>query len=91
MREPHPSTIVQYELDERGLSVKDFAREMKIDLDWARRFFDSEEPMTIAVAKKIEDAWAISATSLMNLQKAYENDKEIVKGIKLDNSNGYNL
>lgn len=76
----HPGTILKYELEERGLSQKDFAEMIGMQRSHVSELIKGKRPMTKNTADKIEKALGISAVTLVNLQTQYDYD---VKAIEL--------
>ena len=80
----HPGTILKYELEERGISQKDFAVMIDMQKSHLNELIKGKRPMTPAIADKIENVLGISSVSLVNLQTKYEYDLRQIeaKGIE---------
>ena len=70
----HPGTILKLELEERGISQKEFAEMLDIQKSHLNEIIKGKRAMSISVADKIEEVLGISSVSLMNLQTQYEYD-----------------
>lgn len=70
----HPGTILKLELEERGISQKEFAEMLGIQKSHLNEIIKGKRSMTNNVADKIEEVLGISSVSLMNLQTQYEYD-----------------
>ena len=68
----HPGTILKLELEERGISQKDFAESLGMQKSHLNEIIKGKRSMTNSVADKIEEVLGISSVSLMNLQTQYE-------------------
>lgn len=79
-----PGTILKYELDDRGLSQKDFAVMIGMQKSHVCELIKGKRVMTKAIADRIEEVLGISAISLVNLQTQYEHDVRIIerKGVE---------
>lgn len=80
----HPGTILQYELDDRGISQKSFAEMIGMQKSHLNELIKGKRSMTKPIADRIEKALGISAISLVNMQTQYDYDvKELAKrGVK---------
>ena len=70
----HPGTILKLELEERGISQKEFAEMLGIQKSHLNEIIKGKRSMTNSVADKIEEILGISSVSLMNLQTQFEYD-----------------
>lgn len=70
----HPGTILKLELEERGISQKEFAEMLGIQKSHLNEIIKGKRSMTNNVADRIEEVLGISSVSLMNLQTQYEYD-----------------
>lgn len=70
----HPGKILMYELEERGISQKDFAQQIGMQRSHLNELVKGKRPMTQAIADKIELALGISAIALVNMQTKYDYD-----------------
>lgn len=68
----HPGTILKLELEERGISQKDFAEMLGIQKSHLNEIIRGKRALSPNVADKIEEVLGISSVSLMNLQTQYE-------------------
>lgn len=79
----HPGKILRYELEERGISQKDFAMQIGMQRSHLNELIKGKRPMTQAIADKIESALGISAIALVNMQTKFDYDMQ-----HLSTSNG---
>lgn len=70
----HPGTVLKLELEERGISQKEFAEMLGIQKSHLNEIIKGKRSMTNNVADRIEEVLGISSVSLMNLQTQYEYD-----------------
>lgn len=75
----HPGTILRYELEDRGISQKNFAVMIDMQKSHLNELIKSKRPMTKPIADKIEEALGISAVSLVNMQTQYEYDMKVIE------------
>lgn len=75
----HPGTVLKYELDDRGISQKDFAQEIGMQRSHLNELIRGRRAITNPVAYKIEQALGISAVSLLNMQTQYEYDMRAIE------------
>lgn len=75
----HPGTILKYELEERGISQKEFAEMIGMQRSHVCELIKGKRTLTKAIAAKIEETLSISAISLMNMQVKYEYDMSIIE------------
>jgi len=74
----HPGTILKYELEDRGISQKDFAVMIGMQKSHLNELIKGKRPMSKPMADRIEDALGISAVSLVNMQTRYEHDIKVI-------------
>ncbi len=72
----HPGKILMYELEERGISQKDFAMQIGMQRSHLNELIKGKRPMTQAIADKIESALGISAIALVNMQTKFDYDMQ---------------
>lgn len=70
----HPCEIVEDEIKVRGMSKKEFAKRMGMQPSNVSRFFRGETPISIEMAKRLENALGIPAYIWVNSQLQYETD-----------------
>jgi len=87
----HPGTILKYELEERGLSQKDFAVLIGMQKSHVSELIKGKRPMTKAIADKIEEKLGISAISLVNLQTQYEYDIKAIEQKDIEEQKALNM
>lgn len=89
----HPGKILMYELEERGISQKDFALQIGMQRSHLNELIRGKRPMTQAIADKIELALGISAIALVNLQTKYDYDMRHIQSCndKLQNLATYTV
>ena len=87
----HPGTILKYELEERGLSQKDFAVLIGMQKSHVSELIKGKRPMTKAIADKIEEKLGISAISLVNLQTQYEYDVKAIEQKDIEEQKALNM
>lgn len=75
----HPGVILKYELEERGISQKDFAAMIGVQKSHLNELIKGKRPMTKPLAEKIGKALGISAVSLVNMQTQYDYDKKVIE------------
>lgn len=79
-RPTHPSKIIKYELEERGISEKDFINVLESsNKEYLEDMFKGRKPITQEIAKEIGERLNISSISLLNLQTLY-NAEKLIKG-----------
>lgn len=86
-----PGSILKYELDERGISQKDFAEMVGMQKSHLNELLKGKRPMTKKMADKIESALGISAVSLINLQTQYDYDSRMIAAQKGDEQKALTL
>ena len=84
----HPGKILMYELEERGISQKDFAMQIGMQRSHLNELIKGKRPMTQAIADKIESALGISAIALVNMQTKFDYD---MQHLSTNNSKTQNL
>lgn len=72
----HPGKILMYELEERGISQKDFAMQIGMQRSHLNELIKGKRPMTQAIADKIESVLGISAIALVNMQTKFDYDMQ---------------
>lgn len=75
----HPGIILRYELEDRGISQKDFAVMIGMQKSHLNELIKGKRPITKPIADKIEDVFGISAVSLVNMQTQYEYDIKVIE------------
>lgn len=80
----HPGMMVRPELEERGISQKDFAKMISVQPSHLSEVFNGKRALTTELALKIEDAIGIPAKVLMSAQTQYEIDSVKAKNKKVD-------
>lgn len=68
----HPGFILMLELEERGVSQKEFAEMLGIQKSHLNEIIRGKRALSPNIADKIEEVLGISSVSLMNLQTQYE-------------------
>jgi HTH-type transcriptional regulator/antitoxin HigA len=86
----HPGIILKLELEERGISQKEFAEMLDIQKSHLNEIIKGKRPMTNSVADKIEDVLSISSVSLMNLQTQYEYDLRQIESRSIEEQEAIN-
>lgn len=86
----HPGTILKLELEERGISQKEFAEMLDMQKSHLNEIIKGKRAMTISVADKIEEALGISSVSLMNLQTQYEYDLRQIENRSIEEQEAIN-
>ena len=74
MQATHPGTILLYELQERGISQKEFAATIGMRPSHLNDLIKGRRSMTGAIADRIEQALGISSVALVNMQTQYDYD-----------------
>lgn len=75
----HPGTILKYELEERGISQKEFAEMIGMQRSHVCELIKGKRTLTKFIATKIEETLGISAISLVNMQVKYEYDMSVIE------------
>lgn len=75
----HPGTILRYELEDRGISQKDFAIMIGMQKSHLNELIKGKRPLTKQIADKIEAQLGISAITLVNMQTQYEFDVRVLE------------
>ena len=70
----HPGSILLYELQERGISQKDFAATIGMRPSHLNDLIKGRRSMTNSIADRIEHALGISSVALVNMQTQYDYD-----------------
>ncbi|MGN0210337.1 MAG: HigA family addiction module antitoxin [Muribaculaceae bacterium] len=70
----HPGTILRYELQERGISQREFAAVIGMRPSHLNDLIKGRRSLTNAIADKIEQALGISSVALVNMQTQYNYD-----------------
>ena len=86
----HPGTILKLELEERGISQKEFAEMLDMQKSHLNEIIKGKRAMTNSVADKIEEALGISSVSLMNLQTQYEYDLRQIESRSIEEQEAIN-
>lgn len=86
----HPGTILKYELEERGLSQKEFAELIGMQRSHVSELIKGKRTMTQAIADKIEEKMGLSAISLVNLQTTYDYDIKAIEKKNIEERNAIN-
>ena len=68
----HPGDILQEELEERGISLSQLARDLRVPAARVRLVLKAQRPMTSDLALRLERYLGASAQFWMNLQIAYD-------------------
>lgn len=87
----HPGTILKYELEERGLTQKDFAVLMGMQKSHVSELLKGKRPMTKAIADKIEEKLGLSSVSLLNLQNQYDYDVKVLEKRDIEEQKALNI
>ena len=74
MQATRPGTILLYELQERGISQKEFAATIGMRPSHLNDLIKGRRSMTGAIADRIEQALGISSVALVNMQTQYDYD-----------------
>ena len=67
----HPGDVVKEELEERGISQKEFASRTGISYTMLNEILNSKRPITSEIALVIEAALGINPELLINMQSRY--------------------
>ena len=86
----HPGTILKLELEERGISQKEFAEMIDMQKSHLNEIIKGKRAMTNSVADKIEKVIGISSVSLMNLQTQYEYDLRQIESRSVEEQEAIN-
>lgn len=73
----HPGTILGYELEERGITQKDFASKIGMQRSHLSELVNAKSPMTKPVAEKIEATIGIPSATLLNMQASLGVEGEV--------------
>ncbi|MBQ9313341.1 MAG: HigA family addiction module antidote protein [Bacteroidales bacterium] len=74
----HPGGILAMELEERGISQKDFAKQIGMFPSNLNRIIKEKAPITEAIAEKLEQALGTKAYLWIAMQKDYERDSYLI-------------
>ena len=86
----HPGTIMRYELEDRGISQKDFAVMIGMQKSHLNELIKGKRPMTKPIADRIEATLGISAIALVNMQTQYEYDVKVLEQRGIDELEAHN-
>ena len=86
----HPGTVLKLELEERGISQKEFAEMLGMQKSHLNEIIKGKRAMTNSVADKIEEELGISSVSLMNLQTQYEYDLRQIESRSVEEQEAIN-
>ena len=75
----HPGMMIKPELEERGISQKDFAKMLGVQPSHLSEVLSAKRPLMAELAVKIEDAIGLPAKVLKTAQSQYECDLEAVR------------
>ena len=70
----HPGTIITYELEERHISIKEFAATIGIETSELEMILNGKKPISDTITISIENKLNIPSVSLINLQQLYDKD-----------------
>lgn len=70
----HPGEILQLELEERGLTQKEFAVQIGMSPSHFNELLHGKRSITMAIADKLQEVLGIDSLSWMNLQTQYNYD-----------------
>lgn len=79
----HPGMMIKPELEERGISQKDFAKTLDVQASHLSEVLNGKRALTTDLAVKIEKAIGIPAKTLLSAQTQY--DLETAQGENNDN------
>ncbi len=68
----HPGMMIKPELEERGISQKDFAKTVGIQASHLSELLNGKRTLTTDLAEKIESAIGLPAKVLLSAQTQYE-------------------
>jgi len=85
----HPGMMIRPELEERGISQKDFAKMIGTQPSHLSEVFNGKRALTTELALKIENALGIPAKILLSTQTQYEIDSSNAKGKSADAKFGW--
>ena len=71
----HPGFYLKKEMDERKLSVPDFAITLVISEQYLNAILSGERAISPFMAMRLADALNVSPAFFVNLQRAYDNEK----------------
>lgn len=87
----HPGTILKYELEDRNLTQKEFAILIGMQKSHVSEIITGKRPITMTIAEKIECKLGISAVTLVNMQKQYEYDTNIINQKEIEEQKAINI
>lgn len=68
----HPGSVLKAELEERGLSQKEFAQQIGMRPSHLSELINGKTRFTMAFADKLQDVLGIDSQSWINLQTQYD-------------------
>lgn len=74
----HPGSVLKAELEERGISQKDFAKQIGMQAPHLNEIIKGRRSVNMDAAMRFESALGISAKSWMNLQNGYDYDVKVI-------------
>ena len=80
----HPGMMIRPELEERGISQKDFAKMIGTQPSHLSEMFNGKRAITTELALRIEETLGIPAKILLAAQTQYEIDSATAKCKKMD-------
>ena len=80
----HPGEIIKYELEDRGISQREFAQNIGMSYSVLNELLNAHRPLTTNTALLFEAALGLPADVLMRIQTKYNlqtarKDKEIIR------------
>lgn len=80
----HPGEVLKEEVEYRGISQKELARQMNMSYTMLNEILNAKRPVTASVAIMFEASLGIEAEMLVNMQMRYNmqlarNDKKLLK------------
>ncbi|MBP3253877.1 MAG: HigA family addiction module antidote protein [Bacteroidales bacterium] len=75
----HPGRILKRELEERGITQKDFARQIGLYASNLNDIIKGKRNINEALAQKLEEALGIDASFWTGLQRRYFEDTELIE------------
>lgn len=78
-RAVHPGEILGEELNERGIKLEEFAKQIAVSRDYLTDFLNGTIKLTEKLATKFEQALGIPAKSWLNLRKGYIEDCKAIE------------
>ena len=83
----HPGMMIKPELEERGISQKQFAKMLGVQASHLSEVLGGKRALTAELAVKIESAINLPAKVLMAAQSQYECDLEVIRRRGIDEQN----